>query len=179
MHLLLLPPYIVRDVAPFSTRVKLLVGKYFSGIWLIFMIIKPGILCFPIVVTISWWNRNSISYLSSSGILTLDDIFIRRPYPIRSNRRFVQSDELLSMFLTALGYFWIRAMHAAMARNEFTRVPRELTAWIYDSTIASSSPSKRLCPVGFEYFFNDYVTSRCSFEASFISFVTFFFSFFI
>ena len=92
--------------------------------------------------------------------------------PIHSNRLFAQLDESMSMFPTALGYFWLRALHVAMARLEFTRVPRELTAWIYDWTIASSSPSKRERLVGFENFFSDCVTCRCSFEASFISFVT-------
>ena len=136
------------------------------------MIIEPGILCLSIVVTISWWNRSSISRLAPSGILTLNNAFIRRTYPIRLNRFFVQLDESMSMFPTALGCFWMRALPAAMARLEFTRAPRELTALIYDWTITSSSPSERERPVGFEYFFSNCVTSRCSFEASFISYVT-------
>ena len=96
----------------------------------------------------------------------------RTPYPIRLNKLFVHFDKSMSMFRTALEYFWMRALPAAMARLKFTRASRELTALIYDWTISSSSPSKRGHPLGFEYCFSDCGTSCCSFEASFISFIT-------
>ena len=124
------------------------------------------------MVTISWWNRNSISRLEPSGIVTFEDAFIRRTKPMRLNRIFAQLDESMSMFPTAWGYFWMSALAVALAKLEFTRALRELTALIYDWTISSSSPSMRRRPVAFEYFDSDCVTSRFSFEASFISFTT-------
>ena len=110
----------------------------------------------------------STSRLAPSGILTLDDVLIRRTYPIRLNRLFVQLDESMSMFPTALGYFWMRALPATMARLEFTRAPWELTAWYM------IKPSRQVHRANeqFEYFFSDCVSSRCSFEASFISFIS-------
>ena len=135
MHRLSLPPFIVTDVVLFSFRVKLLVGTYFSGVWSMLMVIEPGILCFSIVVIISWWSSNSISRLAPSGILTLGDIFIRRTQPIRLNRLDVQLDEEMSMFPTVLVYFWMNALSAAMARLEFMKVPQELTTVIFDWTI--------------------------------------------
>ena len=110
MHLLSLPPSIVTGIAPFSTRVELLVGTNFSSVWSIFMITEPRILCFSIVVTISWWKRNSISHLAPSGILTFNNAFIQWTHPIHLNKLFVQLDVSMSMFPTALGYFWMRAL---------------------------------------------------------------------
>ena len=119
-------PSIVTEVLFLFVIVSFLIGIYFSGAWSMFMMRVSGILNSSIRDTMSWWKRNSISFLAPSGMSTLNDVLRRFANPIRLNKLAAQRDKLTSISPTTPGFRLIRTFASALAIVVLITPPRLL-----------------------------------------------------